>query len=162
MSKPYIVLHLNPEKKPDQRFPKNAKHYNPKSWQFIINTLKNEYNFIQLVSGVEEVYSDAIVKRDMSFDQIAELCKSSALILTIDSFLPHLCNFYKIDTPVIVIWTKNNPDVFGYPNHIHLFKDRKYFRVESIWGRWDAEEYKDIYCLEPQIVVDKIREILNK
>lgn len=74
--------------------------------------------------------------------------------ITIDSFFQHLAHNVekKVNPGGIVIFSKTDPQVFGYPENVNLLKDRKYIR-EKWWRVWKEEPYdKDAFVTADEVV----------
>lgn len=128
---------------------KNAKLY--PWWEKVIEELKRTYNLIQLgEKGEKELVED--VRFNYTKQQHTELLKNSLTFVSVDTWYPH---FARKIRPGVVIWGKSNPDIYGYPEHFNIFKDRKYFRKEQ-FKTWTTEKYEEHVFIEPEIVVQSV------
>jgi len=154
-----IIIHANPAKGNAQKVEQNAKCY--AHWQEVINLLLDKgFKVIQIAASNEKIYSDVYTKMNLPFPEISKLCEKADAIIAVDSFMPHLVNLYKVKIPIIVLWTENDPNIFGYEGHIHLFKDRKYFRPQQYcWRPWGDTVINQEESIEPEIVVDTVLKI---
>ncbi len=135
---------------------RNGKR-NPKDypyWKELVEMLKEKEIFIiQIgISGEESIGSDEI-KFGLSLDELKELILNCDKWVSVDNFLPHFC--HHLGKQGIVIWSKSNPDIFGYPENINLLKDKKYLK-EKQFDIWEREEYCLEAFIEPAVVAEKI------
>ena len=73
--------------------------------------------------------------------------------LSVDSFLPHLAqHLFKSG---VVLWSKSDPAIFGYPENLNLLKDRKYLRAKQ-FRIWEEESYDPDAFLDPASVLRAI------
>jgi ADP-heptose:LPS heptosyltransferase len=87
---------------------------------------------------------------NQSEEQILEVCAASNHIVAVDSFLPHLLAPSK--RQIIVLWSKSDPNLFGYPWNINLLKDRKYLRPDQM-GIWDTCDYDNDAFIDPEVLI---------
>lgn len=99
----------------------------------------------------------------LSKQELIDLCKCAHIVITIDSFLPHLIKCYKLEPKVICIWGKSDPLLFGYTDNVNLLKDRKYLRRMQFrdWvSPWnDIENIKEMW-VTPEIVLKAIEDMV--
>jgi ADP-heptose:LPS heptosyltransferase len=83
----------------------------------------------------------------------------SDIVLSIDSFVPHLARYYKCKAKVVVLWGKSDPLIFGYSEHINLLKDRKYLKTQQFqW--WKDEPYNPEVFVSPEEVFNVIQKMV--
>lgn len=88
--------------------------------------------------------------------EIIDLVNWADVVVTIDSFLPHLIKYYEIRKIVVVLWGKSDPDIFGYKENINLLKDRKHLKLQQFqW--WLEEPHNPDTFVSPEKVVKAIR-----
>ena len=129
---------------------KNAKTYPEPLW--------NELSF-ELIYRQHEVKE---VKGILTEQEIIDLVNWSDIWIGTDSFLQHLVAYYKLKKG-IVIWSKSDPDIFGYPDNINLLKDRKYLRVNQFrsWtDTWNDIENNPDSFVSPSVVLKAIESML--
>lgn len=128
----------------------NAKNY--PYWQDLIVAMRRSGvidEIWQLGVGNEYRY-EGVTKHlfDKSFDEIQTYTNQSSVWLSVDNFLPHLCNAMGVRTKGIVLFSKSDPNIYGYPQNINLLKDRKYLRPDQffIWEQcnFDADAFVDM------------------
>lgn len=90
----------------------------------------------------------------LSEPKIIELVNWCDVWVSIDSFLPHLVNYYKLK-PGIVLWGKSDPLIFGYPGNTNLLKDRKYLRKDQ-FGWWKIEPVNPDVFVSPEVILQEI------
>ena len=119
---------------------RNAKEY---PWfDELYELLKKD--FVPQVKEIEGV---------LPFEEILEMIKWADVVISVDSFLPHMIRFHNIDKKVIVLWGKSDPNIFGYKEHINLLKDRKFLRNEQFkW--WKDEPYLEEAFIRPEEIIE--------
>lgn len=123
-----------------QQNPKNYPH-----WQKLIVALRQtgKINEIwQLGVGNEYRFEGVIHKFNLSMAEVESLVRKASVWVSVDNFLPHLCNAQKVATKGIVIFSKSDPKHYGYPQYNNLLKDKKYLRPDQffIWEQCDFDE----------------------
>ena len=94
------------------------------------------------------------IKGILPEQEIIDIVNESDLWISIDSFLPHLCNYKKLK-PGIVIWGLSDPVLFGFPQNINLLKGKMYLRPDQ-YGLWkDIKENPDAF-VKPEVVLEAI------
>jgi len=92
----------------------------------------------------------------LPLDEIMGLIQWADAVISIDSFIPHLIRFHKIDKPVVVIWGTSHPAVFGYTDHVNLLKDPKYLRPDPfLWWR-DEPNNPDAF-VAPEVIIETLK-----
>lgn len=117
---------------------KNAKSY--PHWNELYDLLKDHE--IKKIEGIFPI------------EEIKSLVEWADVVITIDSFLPHLIKFYDLKKKVIVLWGKSDPLIFGYPENTNLLKDRKYLRKEQF--RWWLDEPVEDVFVSPQEILNNL------
>ena len=111
---------------------KNAKSYPDEYWDELIDLLKDHE--IKEIKGI------------LPLNEIVDLVNWADTILSIDSFLPHLIVYHKIDKKVIVLWGTSDPLIFGYPENINLLKDRSNLREQQFkWWKDEPVPSNDVW-----------------
>jgi ADP-heptose:LPS heptosyltransferase len=105
---------------------KNAKSY--PHWEELYALLKDHE--VKKIEGI------------LPLEEIKRLVEWSDVFISIDSFLPHLIECYKIDKKVIVLWGKSDPEIFGYAQNNNLLRDRVFLRNEQF--KWWKDEPIDL------------------
>jgi len=135
---------------------RNGKE-NPKNypyWEVVIRNLHCNFDIFQIGKSGEKIfYNINDYFFDLSFSEIVDLVKGYDLFISVDSFLPHLCHYY--NKTGIVIFSRSNPKLFGYPENINLLKDEKYLRNDQ-FGNWEDCEYLKESFIDPTIVIDTV------
>lgn len=75
-----------------------------------------------------------------SFRELKDLTDSSDGWISVDNFFQHFVHYHKLKSG-IVIWSKSDPNIFGYPENINILKDRKYLRKEQ-FKTWNDEPHE--------------------
>ncbi len=96
----------------------------PKSYPFYKELTKslNDMGFLTIQLGVVEESDIGAIHRynGLPAEDLVKIVKDSYTFISCDTFLPHLCQCYCPEKRGIVIWSKSDPAVFGYPNNINL------------------------------------------
>jgi hypothetical protein len=140
---------------------------NPKNfpyWQELITLLRQSGNveeIWQLGVGNEYRFEGTTQKHfNKSFSEIAELANQSSVWLSVENFMPHLCNSYGVKTKGIVIFSKSDPVHYGYPQNLNLLKDRKYLRPDQFFI-WEQCDFQEEAFVSAQVVFEEIMKILE-
>lgn len=140
---------------------------NPKNfpyWQELISLLRQcgkVEEIWQLGVGNEYRFEGTTQKHfNKSFDEIAELANQSSVWLSVENFMPHLCNSYGVKTKGIVIFSKSDPVHYGYPQNLNLLKDRKYLRPDQFFI-WEQCDFQEEAFVSAQVVFEEIMKILE-
>lgn len=142
--KPKIVISPFSRKRRNNTY--NAKHY--PYWKELVDLLSPNNSIIQIgVKGEEKLVKN--VRWNLSFDEIKELLSLADTFITIDSFLPHLLATEKIPIEGVVLFSKSDPKVFGYPYNFNLIKRLEDIRKNQFhW--WEEEEPCEECWLKPE------------
>jgi len=122
------------------------------------NRSAKEYSFWdELIASLGDYEVQEIT--EIPLDELEKLIKSSLTIICCDSFVQHFC--WYIGKQAIVLWGKSDPFVFGHPENINLFKDRKYLRPDPFrW--WEDVPYDPDVFVRPEIIVQEINKLASK
>lgn len=139
----------------------NPKNYPIKYWEELVKKLISDgFGVIQIgtageqeIKGIDEFVANAGLK------EIRRIILNTTTWISVDNFLPHLCNL--IGKRGIVIFSKSDPKIFGYERNINVFKDRKFFRKNQFLY-WEDEPYNDNSFPSPDIVFDAVMESLKQ
>jgi hypothetical protein len=121
---------------------------NPKNypyWQEVITKLRKlpEVTEIwQIGVGNEYRFEGATHKFNLSLALVEQMAHQADVWISVDNFLPHLCNAQGVKGKGIVLFSRSDPAHFGYPQNANLLKDRKYLRPDQfmIWELCDYDE----------------------
>ena len=114
LNKKTIVL-ISPFSKPLRNFQQNAKNY--PHMQTLITALKHNKDIDEIWQiGIKNEYrfEGAIHKFDLSLTEIEKLARQADLWISVDNFFPHLCYAQEVPTKGIVLFSKSDPNIFGY------------------------------------------------
>ena len=145
---------------------RNGKQ-NPKNfpyWQKLIDLMDKEGYAVDQIGVDEEVKLNGI--RNYLFNLPLhelenKLHAGYSLFMSVDNFLPHLANALKIPTKFIVIFSKSDPKIYGYPQHTHVLKDRKYLRPDQ-FGIWEQCEYQEEAFISGEELFEIVKNTLTK
>ena len=129
--------------------PKNYPH-----WEKLVALLKNDnHSIIQIgIKGERELVEDC--RFDLKMPMLVELIKSEMdSFIAVDNFFPHFCHHY--GKKGIVIFSRSNPKIFGYPENANLLKSGKYLRNDQFLF-WDQCEYVEDAFVSPEEVMKHI------
>lgn len=140
--------------------PKNYPYFNE-----LIEKIKNNFKDIEInqlgnskdkkLNQINNYYFD------IDLQDIENLIDEHDLWISIDSFLPHYCDCYKLKNG-IVIYTVSNPDIFGYKSNINLIKNKKFIRNRNkIFIYYNKEDYNENAFIDYNKIYEKIQEKLS-
>ena len=95
------------------------------------------------------------IKSILSEKEIIDLINWCDVYITIDSFVPHLVAYHKLNKKGVVIFGKSDPLIFGYPANINLLKDRKNLRPDQF--RWWNDQ---VWCPNDFVSPEEIVKVL--
>jgi ADP-heptose:LPS heptosyltransferase len=147
------MIVISPYSRPLRNGGQNPKNY--PYWTELVERLNNlGHEVIQIgITGEEPVKGVKEVKYNLKLKEINELILQCHTWIAVDNFLPHLMSH--TDKPGIVIWSKSNPAIFGYPQNINLLKHHKYLR-EDQFGFWEDVSYDADAFVDPLAVINFI------
>lgn len=77
----------------------------------------------------------------------------------VDNFFGHFAACY--NKKGVVVFSKSDPNIYGYDQNINLLKDRKYLRPDQFqW--WEMTDYNKEAFVEPEKVVEAILSIIGE
>jgi len=154
MNKNIITIHPYSRVLKDKKNPKTYPY-----WDKVVEGIKSDENtIIQLgLKGDKLINADHIMF-DLPYQAISSLLNISNVWLSVDSFLPHLANYYKCK-PGIVIFSKSDPLIYGYEQNINLLKSKESLRPDQ-FRIWEQCEYDIDAFIDPEIIINNIRNIL--
>lgn len=77
---------------------------------------------------------------------IVELIQSAHAFISIDSFLPHMAHNY--NKRGLVIFSKSDPLIFGYPENMNILVDRNRLRPDQ-FGNWEYCPFDEAAFFKP-------------
>jgi len=98
-------------------------------------------------------------EQNLKLKEVANLIKECDVWISVDSFLQHLCAYHKLKRG-IVIFSKSDPNIFGYTRNINILKNRSYLRKHQMW-LWEQEEYDKDAFVSAQEVFDTVHKVLE-
>jgi hypothetical protein len=131
---------------------KNPKNY--PHWQSVVNQLVgNGKKVVQIGTTHEVPLSGVEVRFGKKWVELMQMVQECDTWASVDNFFPHLCSHTK--RPGVVVWSRSDPRIFGYPTNANLLKDRSYLRPDP-FGRWPACAYLEEAFLGPEAVANAI------
>ncbi len=135
---------------------RNGKR-NPKNypwWPELIALLKDNHIIYQIGVPGEEAFVDPSMTRfGLSFAELKELTLSVDTFIAVDNFYPHFCNHY--GKHGIVLFSKSDPKLFGYPENKNLYVSQKHFRPDQ-FGLWESCDHSEEAFVSPHEVYSLI------
>ena len=131
----------------------NAKNY--PWWPELVALLKNQgYHIIQVgLKGDKEIGANEF-KINLSLNEIRSLINNVFIFISIDSFVSHFAHYYNLK-PGIIIFSKSDPLIFGYPKNVNLLKNRKYLKQDQFrW--WKDEPHDPDAFILPEAILQEI------
>lgn len=135
---------------------RNGK-YNPKSptpewWAAVLREL--DAPIVQIgVAGEPSLVPD--FRANLALSRITELVRACTTWVSPDSFLPHLAHHAGV--PGVVVWSRSDPLIYGYPENCNLLKSRDYLR-KNPFGLWEDEEFVSEAFPDVDAVVTAVRQ----
>lgn len=132
---------------------RDTSNNNPKNypyWKKLITLLKKEgHEVIQIGITGEEVLTEN-VQFNLPLQKLKQLLQEVDLYICVDNFFQHFASYY--NKQGIVIFSKSDPNIFGYKENINLLKDRKHLRPDQ-FGLWESCLYdKQAFVTEYQVM----------
>jgi len=133
---------------------------NPKNYPFgdkLINLLRQEgivtvqaRTSEDIELSVDETYSDLNLKE---LKKVIEECDT---FISVDNFIQHYATY--LGKRGIVIFSRSDPLIFGYPQNINLLKNRSYLRPNQ-FGTWEEDNFVGDAFVEPEVVLAEVNRI---
>jgi ADP-heptose:LPS heptosyltransferase len=143
-------------------FQQNAKNY--PHWQNLITALRATgvvKEIWQIGIANEYRFEGAIHKFNLPLDEVEKLARQCSVWISVDNFLPHLCNAQKVPTKGVVIFSKSDPKHYGYPQYINLLKDKKYLRADQ-FHIWENCDFSEEAFVDVETVKNAVLSLLKK
>ena len=140
---------------------KNAKNY--PWWEDLVELIKEKGHEVVQIGTKEEIPISSAddFKFNLPLKEIEYLISESDLWMSVDNFLPHFCNWKKIEAQGVVIFSKSDPNIFGYPQNKNIFKTRRCFRKNQ-FAIWEEEEFDIDSFIPPKSVMQIIDSLDNR
>lgn len=156
------IILISPFSQPLRSFQQNPKNF--PHWQELITMLNKSGKIDEIWQiGVGNEYRfEGVTHKffNKPLTEIVELANKATVWLSVDNFMPHLCNTFDVKTKGIVIWSKSDPKHFGYPQNRNLLKDEKYLRKDQFFI-WDMCNFDENAFVSAQVVFDEIMDLLE-
>lgn len=142
MNKRIVISPYSNKLRNGQKNPKNYPYWN----QLITLLHANNFDIIQIgITGEDKLKNVDSYMFNLSFKEICTLIDNSSMWISVDNFLPHMINCEKINTKGLVLFSRSDPKLFGYPQNINVLKSRNYLRPDQffIWEQcpYDKNAY---------------------
>jgi predicted transcriptional regulator len=155
MKKPkQVLVHINPATIMVNGQPfKTAKFFPIEWWNKVVSSYP-AYRWVQIGMQSDWVINGVIPQFNLSLSDVKRVAMDSDYVICVDSFLQHLLAPTK--KKLIVLWTKSDPEIYGYPWNINLLKDRKLLRPDQ-YGVWAMCPIDASAFIDPQEVIKLLR-----
>lgn len=131
----------------------NAKNY--PYWSHLIKLLRKENCLIWQVGtknesdlGADERYCD------LPMENLKFILEECDFWISVDNFFQHFAHYY--NKQGVVIFSKSDPELFGYKENFNILKDRKYLR-EDQFNIWNDEKLNIESFVLPIDVINSIK-----
>lgn len=105
--------------------------------------------------GADEVYFG------LTFMEIEEKLLAVDLFCSVDNFFPHFANNF--NKRGVVIFSKSDPNLFGYKENTNLLKSKEYLRnPKEQYMFWEGVSYDKSSFVSPEEVVEAVCNRLQK
>jgi len=131
--------------------PKNYPH-----WQEVIDGLVSVGHTIVQVGVVGETFFKNTKQAfGLSLQDLTELVsgESCKTWVSVDNFFPHLCSHTKKSG--VVVWSRSDPTIFGYPQNTNILKDRMFLRPDQ-FGFWTDCAFEPNAFVDPSAVISAV------
>ncbi|MHA1867613.1 MAG: hypothetical protein ACTSXD_06055 [Candidatus Heimdallarchaeaceae archaeon] len=135
----------------NQKNPKDYSYF-PKLIRLLRENIKG-CKIIQLGEEGEELFDIDIDLQGLPVKFLTNELLTFNLIISVDSFVPHLCA--AIGKQCVVLFSVTDPKIFGHKLNINLIKDKKYI-AENKFDRVEQIEYNPEAFLKPEYVCNII------
>jgi len=140
----------------------NNDKTNPKNypwWQNVIDELSKSYSIYQVGISKENKFNNISgFILDKIFKELCFEIDNCDSWISVDSYFQHIANYR--NKKGVVIWSKSDPNIFGYKDNINLVKDRKYLRKFQ-FDQWHQEDFDEDCFVRPEIVISSIKDIFE-
>lgn len=152
------MLILSPYTKNTIDGTRNAKQF--PWWQEVVDALCKDIEIVQIGSGDEKRLDNVKVFIKPKLNDLANIIKEAKCFASVDNFLQHFVYMKKLPIKGVVVFSKSDPIIFGYPNNVNLLKDRAYLRRRNEqWHYWHQTKYDENAFVQPEAVIEAIRSI---
>lgn len=133
-----------------------AKNY--PFWKELVSFLNKKYKVIQVGVGNEEKIPGCIYKFDLPFSELKNLLLSSDSWISVDNFFHHFAHYY--GKYGFVIFSKSDPEIFGYKENVNILKDRKYLRKDQYY-LWTDEPLDPESFTKPEDIHSRVIQLVG-
>tara|TARA_R110000868_G_scaffold213710_1_gene463838 strand:+ start:175 stop:618 length:444 start_codon:yes stop_codon:yes gene_type:complete len=131
-----------------KKHPKDYPH-----WETLISMIDED--IVQVgIEGEQQLVAD--FRKNLPLSDLKELVLQCRTWVSVDSFFQHFC--WDLGKSGIVLFGQSDPKIFGHPENINLYADKKFFREKQFW-MWEQAEVIDDAFLKPRVILDYINNI---
>ena len=149
---------VSPYSKPMRNGKENPKNF--PYWEKVISLLIDANHSVTQVgaSGERRIKDDTISPSlsysfDYSMKELAGMLKEFDTFISVDNFFHHFAHYY--DFYGIVLFSRSDPAIYGYPENINLLKDKKFLRKDQ-FGLWESCDYIQEAFVNPEYVIKAV------
>ena len=140
------------------RNPKNFPH-----WEEVLQSLHAclKCEIIQLgIEGEEKLKGADDYFFGLPIPELEKTVQECDIWATVDSYLPHMVHSAG-GPPGVVVFSKSDPLVFGYPENINLLKDRRWLKPFQ-FDIWEKEPFEEESFVSADEVVQAILSVVSR
>ena len=131
----------------------NPKNY-PYAKELVKLLRKQDHNVIQARGNDDPILGADEVETDLPLKKLAEVITGCHLFISVDSFIQHYCTY--LGKRGIVIFSRSDPLIFGYPQNVNLLKSRDLLRPWQ-FGTWEEDTFTEEAFVRPEVVMDALK-----
>ena len=136
---------------------------NPKDYPYgdeLVELLQKEgYAVVQARTTDNLVLEQANeVQTNLSLKQLAQLIQECDAIIAVDNFIQHYATYLN-KKPIIVIFSKSDPLIYGYSQNINILKSRNYL-MKNQFQTWEQDVFDKDAFVKPEVIIKKLKTII--
>ena len=129
-----------------------AKNY--PFWDEVVSILNSlQFHTIQIGIQGEQLIGCREVKFNLRQSELLELLKINKNWVSVDNFFQHFAHYYGFKGTVI--FSKSDPNIFGYKENTNLLKSRAFLRKDQFLF-WNNEKIDNNSFVSPNEVVNSV------
>ena len=143
--KKYIIISPYSKKLPNGNL--CAKDY--PYWKELVHLLKSNHDVFISQAGVKGeslVFGVDECLHGMELWELQIKLEKCDFWISVDNFFHHFAALHSVRGAAI--FSKSNPEIFGHPQNLNVFKDKSYFRPNQ-FDYWSNEPYDKESFLDP-------------
>lgn len=129
-----------------------AKNY--PFWNEVVSILHGlHFTTIQIGVKDEQLIGCTDVKFNLNHRELLQLLKDNKNWISVDNFFQHFAHYYGFKGTVI--FSKSDPNIFGYKENNNLLKNRTFLRKDQFLF-WNNEKVDNNSFVSPNEVVNSV------